>query len=72
MIITYGSVVTCSIDSIGDTDVFRFSASAGEAVKLQATSQSGGWPCIDLFGPDGGRIAGACFGSSVGLTSLTR
>ncbi|MBI3989402.1 MAG: hypothetical protein HY347_07270 [candidate division NC10 bacterium] len=53
MVISYGDLVNCRIDSIGDTDVFRFSGTAGEVIIVQVSQQSGGTPCIELFGPDG-------------------
>ncbi len=52
MFITYGDLVTCSIDPVGDTDVFRFSGITDEKVVVQASRQSGGTPCIELFSPD--------------------
>ncbi len=38
--ITYGSLIICSIDPVGDTDTYRFSGTAGETGTL-ATRQGG-------------------------------
>ena len=37
MTIVYGNVIGCSINPIGDSDLFRFSGMAGESVVLQIT-----------------------------------
>ncbi|GEM_PF-5794303 len=60
MTISYGDTVTCAIDVIGDTDVFRFSGSAGETVVVQASRLNGGHPCVELFRPDGTRLGSHC------------
>ena len=56
MSIVYGDLITCAIDVVGDTDVFRFSGSAGENPVIQVTN-TGTWPdairpCVDLIAPD--------------------
>ncbi|OGF63815.1 MAG: hypothetical protein A2Y62_03460 [Candidatus Fischerbacteria bacterium RBG_13_37_8] len=50
MNITYGYLVTCSLDD-GDIDTFRFYGQAGETIWLHMHSQ-GSYPCIKLFKPD--------------------
>ncbi|MHC4489590.1 MAG: hypothetical protein ACYSW7_10520 [Planctomycetota bacterium] len=68
MDIEYGDLVTCSIDVIGDTDVFRFLADGGEKVVVQASKQGGtGTPCIELFDPEGTPIGSDCssFGARI-------
>jgi len=52
MVISYGDLVTCSIDVTGDTDVFRFLGSNGENVVLLVTSQGSLRPCMELVAPD--------------------
>jgi hypothetical protein len=56
MIVEYGDLVTCSIDYVGDTDIFRFSGTSGETVVIRAGGQV---PCIELIAPDNSRIS-AC------------
>jgi len=41
MSIAYGDLVTCTIDPIGDTDIFRFSATAGEVVSIRVSLVGG-------------------------------
>ena len=52
------------IDPVGDLDLFFFQGSDGDTVVVQATRQSSGIPCIELFGPDGSRIASKCGGTA--------
>ena len=60
MTIGYGSLISCSIEIGGDTDVFRFSSTGGERVVVQVTYQSGTMrPCIELIAPDSSSIT-AC------------
>jgi hypothetical protein len=40
MSFTYGDLITCQINSVGDSDIFRFSGSAGQNIVLQVTSTS--------------------------------
>jgi hypothetical protein len=57
MIVAYGDLVTCSIDPVGDTDIYRFSGTSGETVVIQGTWQSGSMrPCIELVAPDNSRL----------------
>ncbi len=60
MQVEYGDVVSCSLGTSGDTDIFRFSGAAGEAVTVLLSRTSGGTPCLDLFGPTGDPIDSAC------------
>lgn len=60
MTISYGDLVTCAIDVVGDTDLFTFSGTAGEVIMLQATRQSGGSPCVELFRPNSTRLGSDC------------
>ena len=54
MIINYDSLVDCSIDFNGDSDLFRFAGQDGETVLIQVSELAGtGDACIDLFRPDG-------------------
>jgi hypothetical protein len=50
--ISYGDLVICSIDIVGDSDVFRFSGSQGDNIVLRVTSQSNLFPCLELRAPD--------------------
>ena len=70
MTISYGDVVTCQIDPIGDLDAFRFNGSAGDMVVVQAASNSS-YPCIEVFDPAGVQIASQCsFRSARGDVTL--
>jgi hypothetical protein len=56
MTITYGNIINCSIDTSGDSDLFRFLGTDGETIILQSTWQSGALrPCIELIAPDNTR-----------------
>ena len=39
-LIAYGNLITCSIEAVGDSDLFRFVASAGEMVHVQVTDHA--------------------------------
>jgi hypothetical protein len=57
MLIAYGELIICQIEPVGDTDLFRFPAAAGEVVTILTSRQAGSnAPCIELFDPVGGRI----------------
>ena len=61
MIITYGSLITCSINPSGESDLFRFNGQSGESVIISAARESGdGTPCVNLSGP-GGPLGGRGF-----------
>jgi hypothetical protein len=63
MVINYGDLVTCSINSVGDSDIYRFSVTAGDTIVLQGTWRSGSMrPCIELVAPDNSRLE-ACANS---------
>jgi hypothetical protein len=34
MSITYGNIVACSLEVVGDSDVFRFAGNAGETIAI--------------------------------------
>jgi hypothetical protein len=58
MVVAYGDVVDCSIEVVGDTDTFRFSATAGEVIAVQAVigSPSSVRPCLTLVAPDASQL----------------
>jgi uncharacterized protein (TIGR03437 family) len=61
-------VVSCTIESEGDNDSFRFNASEGDPIFLLVSAQSGGaLPCVQLWGPDGAKNVERCgaFGGNV-------
>jgi hypothetical protein len=60
MTIGYGDLVLCNIDSIGDSDVFRFPGTKDELVYILVSRRGGGRPCVELFDPDGTRVASSC------------
>ena len=67
--ITYGSLILCSIDPIGDSDTYNFSGTAGQTVSIQVTRQAGGTPQFCLYAPNGTLVSCTGYGSSaVGLT----
>ena len=60
----YGQVVTCSIDPIGDSDVFRFMAVGNERVVIQVATQTAfREPCIRLFSPTNVQLWNLCTGA---------
>jgi hypothetical protein len=70
--IAYGALSTCAIAAVGDTDVHRFTATAGERVVVQVTWRDGGGPfsgapCAELRGPDGSLIEEGCGGFAARL-----
>ena len=78
MSISYSDVVSCSIDVVGDVDVFRFSGIAGEAVSARASKLSGVTtvPCVELFDPAGAPVGSHClaqgarFGATLAQTGV--
>jgi hypothetical protein len=57
MLIAYGELIICQIEPVGDTDLFRFPAAAGEVVTILTSRQAGSnAPCVELFDPAGGQI----------------
>jgi len=56
--IAYGDVLSgenCQVNSVGDVDVFRFSGSTDDALRVVALDRSGNFQigvCVELFGPD--------------------
>jgi hypothetical protein len=53
MNISYGVLVSCGIDSAGDTDLYHFSGNSGDVALLQVAYQSGSIrPCLELIAPD--------------------
>ena len=60
--ILFGEVITCAIDLVGDSDLFTFEASSGDAVIVQVAQTVGGGstePCVQVyFG--GTLVDGAC------------
>jgi len=56
--ISFGDTVLGSIDPIGDTDTFTFSANAGDSVLIRMSYASGFLdPQVRLYGPDGKEVA---------------
>jgi hypothetical protein len=67
MAITYGSFVECGFETVGDTDTFRFSATASEMIVVHAVRVAAGAPgspCLSVTTPSGTNLGGACFASS--------
>lgn len=62
MVISYGDAVSCSIDVVGDVDIFRFSGADGDVVTLLASRTAGfnPTPCIELFDPTGAPVDSDC------------
>ena len=71
MAISYGDFVTCQLEIVGDSDRFRFNAAAGEVVTIQATQQSGGQPCMELFDSQATFVAGGCTSGRVVREDVT-
>ncbi len=62
MLISPGDLIACQVEVKGDVDVFRFTAAAGQAVRVSAARSGGttGRPCLTLYGPDGNQITDRC------------
>jgi hypothetical protein len=57
MTIAYGDVVTCFIDPVGDTDLYRFTGVAGEVVSVRSALVGGlGRTLVELFDPDNSQV----------------
>jgi hypothetical protein len=71
MVIGYGAVVACSLETITDSDTFRFNGAVGQKIILQITNPGAFLvnPCIELFAPRGVRVAFACGGFSARIGS---
>jgi hypothetical protein len=66
MTIAYGSFVDCALETLGDTDTFRFSAVAGETIVAYAVrviAGVAGSPCVQVTSPGGTSLGGPCFSS---------
>jgi len=63
MTISYGAVVACAIDVVGDTDTFTFSGTSGESIRV-VVSRSGNetgflrFPCVELRSPTNQNVIG--------------
>ncbi len=54
----YGDIVNCSIEALGDSDLFRFAGNVGETVLVQTAKRAGtGTPLVILSNPDGTQLA---------------
>jgi len=62
MLTAPGDLIACQVESKGDIDVFRFTLTAGQAVRISAARSGGttGRPCLSLYGPDGALITDRC------------
>ena len=50
----YGEVITGSIDSLGDVNIYTFEGTSGDAVRFSMNMTSGTLdPLFDVFRPDG-------------------
>jgi hypothetical protein len=64
--VTYGDLVNCAINAIGDTDVFRFAGVSGESVTAHVAKLSGpGFMCLTISRPDGTALHAGCVQSLV-------
>jgi hypothetical protein len=60
VVLEYGRVVEHRICPEGDTDIFRFTGTSGERIRIRLSYQDGSMrPCMDLIAPDNSRT-GAC------------
>ena len=65
MFLRYGELVTCSIDVVGDSDLFRFQGVAGEVVRIAI---HGAGAAFEVLGPNGARIGGSIIAADITLT----
>ena len=57
MVVEYGTIVSCSVETSGDTDSYQFNGQSGDVLVIQATLDDGTMrPCIELIAPDNSRI----------------
>jgi len=56
MVLQYGDLVTCAIDVVGDSDLFRFEGSVGEVVRVSIAGTGG--PFFTLSAPSGAPLTG--------------
>ena len=71
--IAYGDLITCSIDTVGDSEIFRFNAKIGEKISIRATRTNIFLdPCIQLRGPDGVVLDSSCGGNAAALDLAAR
>lgn len=57
--IDYGDIISCSLGTLTDSDVFRWNAVAGEMVWIVARSLSGVEPCFIVYDNTGSPIGGS-------------
>jgi hypothetical protein len=63
MIVQYGDLITCRINTVADVDVFRFSGVSGETAKVNTSKLGGaGSPIFEMHRPNGTRVACNAFG----------
>ena len=65
LLIRYGDLITCAIDVIGDSDLFRFEGVAGEVVRITI---SGSGAAFEVLAPNGARIGGSIVADDIALT----
>ena len=54
MAIDYGDVISCAIDPVGDTDIYRFNGATGEFITILVSRAGSDFvdPCVELTTPD--------------------
>ncbi|HJQ83214.1 MAG TPA: hypothetical protein VKA21_04000, partial [Candidatus Binatia bacterium] len=62
MNLAYGDTVTCTRDTDGDSDVFRFAGTAGEVAMIYVAGSSSR-PCLELIAPNDARQVACSFGA---------
>lgn len=61
MPISYGDLIICQIEEIGDSDAFSFTGNASDKIILQVAEVPGfGEPCIEVFSPDNSPLNSEC------------
>jgi hypothetical protein len=56
--ISYGDLITCELGTAGDSDIFTFAGTVGDAIVAQVAETSGfGEPCLEIFRPDATTLA---------------
>ena len=61
--IAYGDALTCAIEPVGDSDIFRFFGNIGDRVNIESVDAAGASAfgmCVELIGPDGATLADQC------------
>ncbi len=50
MPVSYGDLISCQLETTGDSDIFTFAGAAGDVIVAQVAESGGfGEPCLEIF-----------------------